>query len=113
MVKRQRRSRVEASSVLATADYRLEIDRTDDTGVLQRSEPHGIAIPFVEASVRRQASEDPAVIEICGKQKTRKKKAIVAVARKLLVRCWVMLLRKERLEPGGLPRQPQAVVALG
>ena len=28
-------------------------------------------------------------------QKTRKKKAIVAVARKLLVRCWVMLLRKE------------------
>ncbi len=29
-------------------------------------------------------------------QKTRKKKAIVAVARKLLVRCWVMLLRKER-----------------
>jgi transposase len=28
-------------------------------------------------------------------QKTRKKKAIVAIARKLLVRCWVMLLRKE------------------
>ena len=32
---------------------------------------------------------------LCGGQKTRKKKAIVAVARKLLVRCWVMLLRKE------------------
>jgi len=28
-------------------------------------------------------------------QKTRKKQAIVAVARKLLVRCWVMLLREE------------------
>ena len=32
---------------------------------------------------------------LCGGQKTRKKKAIVAVARKLLVRCWVMLLRQE------------------
>ena len=32
---------------------------------------------------------------LCGGQKTRKKKAIVAIARKLLVRCWVMLLRKE------------------
>ena len=32
---------------------------------------------------------------LCGGQKTRRKKAIVAVARKLLVRCWVMLLRKE------------------
>ena len=32
---------------------------------------------------------------LCSRQKTRKKKAIVAVARKLLVRCWVMLLRKE------------------
>ena len=32
---------------------------------------------------------------LTGGQKTRKKKAIVAVARKLLVRCWVMLLRKE------------------
>ena len=31
---------------------------------------------------------------LTGGQKTRKKKAIVAVARKLLVRCWVMLLRK-------------------
>ena len=41
---------------------------------------------------------------ICGKQKTRRKKAIVAVARKLLVRCWVMLLRKERWNPEALPR---------
>jgi transposase len=28
---------------------------------------------------------------ICGGQKTRKKTAIVALARKLLVRCWTML----------------------
>ena len=32
---------------------------------------------------------------LCAGQKTRRKKAIVAVARKLLVRCWVMLLRNE------------------
>lgn len=32
---------------------------------------------------------------ICGGQKTRKKTAIVAVARKLLVRCWAMLLHNE------------------
>ena len=39
---------------------------------------------------------------LTGGQKTRKKKAIVAVARKLLVRCWVMLLRNEpwRQRPG-------------
>lgn len=32
---------------------------------------------------------------ICGRQKTRKKTAIIALARKLLVRCWAMLRRKE------------------
>jgi transposase len=32
---------------------------------------------------------------ICGGQKTRKKTAIVAVARKLLVRCWAMLRHKQ------------------
>jgi transposase len=32
---------------------------------------------------------------ICGGQKTRKKIAIIAVARKLLVRCWAMLRHKQ------------------
>jgi transposase len=32
---------------------------------------------------------------ICGGQKTRKKTAIIALARKLLVRCWAMLRRNE------------------
>jgi len=36
---------------------------------------------------------------IRGKQKTRKKQAIIALARKLLVRCWVMLLRNEPWDP--------------
>jgi transposase len=40
---------------------------------------------------------------LVGGQKTRKKKAIVALARKLLVRCWVMLLRNE---PWQKERQP-------
>ncbi len=43
------------------------------------------------------------------RQKTRKKKAIVAVARKLLVRCWVMLLRKERWNKETLTRQPAGI----
>ena len=43
---------------------------------------------------------------ICGRQKTRRKKAIVAVARKFLVRCWVMLVRKEPGNQEPLPRSP-------
>jgi transposase len=42
-------------------------------------------------------------------QKTRKKQAIVAVARKLLVRCWVMLLRKEPWHPETTIRQPAGI----
>jgi transposase len=42
-------------------------------------------------------------------QKTRKKKAIVAVARKLLVRCWVMLLRKETWNKETVVRQSAGV----
>lgn len=36
---------------------------------------------------------------ICGGQKTRKKTAIVAVARKLLVRCWAMLRQNQPWNP--------------
>ena len=36
---------------------------------------------------------------ICGGQRTRKKTAIVAVARKLLVRCWAMLLHHQPWNP--------------
>jgi transposase len=42
-------------------------------------------------------------------QKTRKKKAIVAVARKLLVRCWVMLLRKEPWNKETMIRQSAGI----
>jgi transposase len=37
---------------------------------------------------------------ICGGQKTRKKIAIIAVARKLLVRCWAMLRHKQPWQDG-------------
>jgi len=33
---------------------------------------------------------------ICGGQKTRKKQAVIAVARKLLVRCCVLLRKQEK-----------------
>ena len=46
---------------------------------------------------------------LTGEQKTRKKKAIVAVARKLLVRCWVMLLRKEPWHPETMIKQPAGI----
>jgi transposase len=48
---------------------------------------------------------------LCGGQKTRRKKAIVAIARKLLVRCWVMLLRKEPWRQEADPLQPAVVHA--
>ncbi len=48
---------------------------------------------------------------ICGNQKTRKKKAIIALARKLLVRCWVMLLRKEPWKQETVPIATATVVA--
>lgn len=40
---------------------------------------------------------------ICGGQKTRKKTAIVALARKLLVRCWAMLRDKQSWNPDSTP----------
>jgi transposase len=36
---------------------------------------------------------------ICGGQKSRKKQAIIAVARKLLVRCWTLLRKQEKWNP--------------
>ena len=48
---------------------------------------------------------------LVGGQKTRKKKAIVAVARKLLVRCWVMLMRNEPWKKDTLTTGAQAAQA--
>jgi hypothetical protein len=36
---------------------------------------------------------------ICGGRKSRKKQAIIAVARKLLVRCWTLLRKQEKWHP--------------
>lgn len=36
---------------------------------------------------------------LCGGHKTRKKQAIIAVARKLLVRCWALLKKQEKWSP--------------
>lgn len=47
------------------------------------------------------------------RSETPKKKAIVAVARKLLVRCWVMLLRKEPWNKESLITISVGVVAVG
>jgi transposase len=67
--------------------------------------------PWAEAVYKR----------ICGEQKTRKKTAIVAVARKLLVRCWAMLRHKQPWQddtpatsvttsPSDLTTQPELVI---
>jgi hypothetical protein len=47
---------------------------------------------------------------ICANQKTRKKKAIIAVARKLLVRCWAMLLHETSWN-GAVPMVSEATSA--
>lgn len=49
---------------------------------------------------------------ICGGQKTRRKTAIVAVARKLLVRCWAMLRHNQPWNPDHTSALPIAVSQL-
>jgi transposase len=70
----------------------------DRQGRIHKRRPRLLRSALVEASwiILRLNPWARALYErLSAGQKTRKKKAIVAVARKLLVRCWVMLLRKE------------------
>jgi transposase len=70
----------------------------DRQGRINKRGPRLLRSALVEASwlmLRYNPWAKSVFDRLTSGQKTRRKKAIVAVARKLLVRCWVMLLRKE------------------
>ena len=77
---------------------RYQSGEMDRTGRIHKRGPRQLRSALVEAGwlmLRYNPWARPVYDRLTGGQKTRKKKAIVAVARKLLVRCWVMLLCKE------------------
>ena len=106
----------QVSSYAGLVPKRYQSGTMDRHGKIHKRGPRLLRGALVEAAwlmLRYNPWAREVYQRICGQQKTRRKKAIVAVARKLLVRCWVMLLRKERWNPEALPRRPQVVVALG
>jgi transposase len=77
---------------------RYQSGEMDRQGRIHKRGPRQLRSALVEAAwlmLRYNPWAKSVYERLTGGQKTRKKKAIVAVARKLLVRCWVMLLRKE------------------
>jgi transposase len=77
---------------------RYQSGEMDRQGRIHKRGPRQLRSALVDAAwlmLRYNPWAKSVYDRLTGGQKTRKKKAIVAVARKLLVRCWVMLLRKE------------------
>jgi len=71
---------------------------TNRMGKITRRGPRVLRAALVEAAwamLRYNSWASALYKRICGGQKTRKKQAIIAVARKLLVRCWVLLRKQE------------------
>jgi transposase len=88
----------QVSSYAGLVPRRYQSGQMDRQGRIHKHGPRLLRSALVEASwvMLRFNPWARALYEHCSAgQKTRRKKAIVAVARKLLVRCWVMLLRKE------------------
>jgi len=86
------------SSYAGMVPRRYQSGETDRHGRIHKRGPRQLRSALVEAAwlmLRYNPWAKSVYDRLTGGQKTRKKKAIVAVARKLLVRCWVMLLRKE------------------
>ena len=88
---------------------RYQSGEMDRQGRIHKRGPRQLRSALVEAAwlmLRYNPWAKSVYDRLTGGQKTRKKKAIVAVARKLLVRCWVMLLRKEPWNKETMIRQP-------
>ena len=86
------------SSYAGLVPRRFQSGEMDRHGRIHKRGPGLLRAALVEAAwmmVRYNPWARSLYLRICGNQKTRKKKAIVAVARKLLVRCWIMLKRRE------------------
>jgi len=106
----------QVSSYAGLVPKRYQSGQMDRHGKIHKRGPRLLRGALVEAAwlmLRYNPWAKTVYQRICGNRKTRKKKAIVAVARKLLVRCWVMLLRGERWNQAALPRQPQVSIAAG
>jgi transposase len=86
------------SSYAGMVPRRYQSGEMDRQGRIHKRGPRQLRSALVEAAwlmLRYNSWAKSVYDRLTSGQKTRKKKAIVAVARKLLVRCWVMLLRKE------------------
>jgi transposase len=91
---------------------RYQSGEMDRQGRIHKRGPRQLRSALVEAAwlmLRYNPWAKSVYDRLTGGQKTRKKKAIVAVARKLLVRCWVMLLRKEPWHQETIVRQPAGI----
>ena len=97
----------QVSSYAGMVPRRYQSGEMDRQGRIHKRGPRQLRSALVEAAwlmLRYNPWARSVYERLTGGQKTRKKKAIVAVARKLLVRCWVMLLRKEPWQSGAPDR---------
>jgi transposase len=88
----------QVSSYAGLVPRRYQSGQMDRQGRIHKRGPRLLRGALVEAAwimLRLNPWARALYDRLSAGQKTRKKKAIVAVAHKLLVRCWAMLLRKE------------------
>jgi transposase len=88
----------QVSSYAGLVPRRYQSGQVDRQGRIHKRGPRLLRSALIEAAwlmLRYNPWAKSVYDRLTGGQKTRRKKAIVAVARKLLIRCWVMLLRKE------------------
>jgi len=100
------------SSYAGLVPRRYQSGQMDRQGRIHKRGPRLLRSALVEAAwlaLRYNPWAKSVYDRLTGGQKTRKKKAIVAVARKLLVRCWVMLLRKEPWNKETMIRQSAGI----
>ena len=103
----------QVSSYAGLVPRRYQSGQMDRQGRIHKRGPRLLRGALVEAAwmlLRYNPWARSVYQRICGNQKTRKKKAIIALARKLLVRCWVMLLRKEPWKETTLAEPPGVAV---
>ena len=99
----------QVSSYAGLVPKRYQSGTMDRQGRIHKRGPRVLRGALVEAAwlmLRYNPWARALYQRLCGTQKTRRKKAIVAVARKVLVRCWVMLLRKEPWKQETIPVEP-------
>jgi transposase len=105
----------QVSSYAGLVPRRYQSGEMDRQGRISKRGPRLLRSSLVEAAwlmLRYNPWAKSVYDRLCRRHKTRKKKAIVAVARKLLVRCWVMLLRKEPWRKDTLPTNTPAMTGV-